>query len=494
MTDAEFLAWLNSPTAISIVLIEVSPLIAGVETTLYLSTHAYVTGASDTPANTAYSSVVNASPRFTERLSLTGQGGLSGGDVEIDNPNGERDTWLNYVWTNRPIKAWVGDPRWPRSDFRLVCDGVAANLDSKASDKLNILLRDNLQRLNTPVSEEKLGGTTPNKDMVRPLLFGECSNVTPLLIDPVNLVYQIHNGPVESIFEVRDNGQPITVTVNAAAGTFSLTGSPVGAITVSAQGDKPSGVYSNTISKLIQRIVTGYGKAGDAFTTADLDTANLAAFDTACPQPVGVYLQNRENVLTTINALASSVGAQAVMSRTGKLRLFQIALPASGTPTLITEAHVYAPNGRSSLAISSRPPVVAAVKLGYCQNWTVQSGLLTSIPAQHKDLFALDWLTATASDSSVKATYRLNSDPVQFNTCLLRNSDAQAEASRQLNLWKVPRTVFKFTGTAPLLLLELGGAVTLRHHRFNLAAGVSGMVVSLTPDWLTRRVEVEVLT
>lgn len=494
MTTADFLAWLDSPTAIRCVLIEAVASIASTDTTLYLSTHAYVTGATDTPANTAYFPVVSASPRFTESLSLSGQGGLSGGDIEIDNPNGELDEWLGYVWSNKAIRAWAGDPRWPRSDFQLIFDGVIADLDSKSNDKLNILLRDKLQRLNTPASEAKVGGTTPNKDMVIPLLFGECSNVTPVLTNPVTLEYQIHNGPVESIFEVRDNGQPVSVTASNATGKFTLSTAPVGAITVSAQGDKATGVYRNTVASLVQRIVTGYGKSTDAFTLADIDTANFSAFETLCPQPVGVYLQNRENVLNVINALASSVGAQAVMSRAGHLRLFQVSLPAAGTPTLINEANIISNNGRSSLQISSRPPVVAAVKLAYCQNWTVQSGLLTGIPAQHKDLFGLEWLTATASDAAVKSTYRLNADPVQVNTCLLTNSDAQAEATRQLNLWKVPRTVFKFTGSAPLMQLELGGAVTLTHRRFNLSAGVPGMVISLTPDWLTGRVEVEVLT
>lgn len=493
MTDAQFLAWLSSPDSIRIVLVEAVANIGGSESTLYLSTHPFATGATDTPANTIYTPAISASPRFSEALSLTGQSGLSGGDIEIYNLAGERDEWLGYIWANRPIKAWVGDPRWPRSDFRLIFNGITADLDSKSNDKLNILLRDKLQRLNTPVSDAKLGGGTPNKDMVLPLLFGECSNVTPLLTNPVTLEYQIHNGPVESIFEVRDNGQPVTVTVDNSAGKFTLSSPPAGAVTVSAQGDKYGATYRNTIASLIQRIVTGFGKATDAFTTADLDTANLTAFDSACPQPVGAYLQNRENMLTTINDLASSVCAQVVMSRAGQLRLYRMALPAAGTPTVITEAQIISAGNRSGLQISSRPQVVAAVKLGFCRNWTVQSGLQTGIPAQHKDLFAAEWLTATASDSAVQTSYKLNADPVQANTYLLRSSDAQAEASRRLDLWKVPRTVYKFAGTPELMMLELGGAVTLKHSRFGLAAGVSGMVVGLTIDWIAGRVDVEVL-
>lgn len=493
MTDAQFIAWLASPTAIRNILVEAVANIAGAETTLCLSRLPYTTGAADTPANTYYAAVVSTGFQFTEKLSISGQGGLSGGDIEISNPSGERDAWLGYVWANRQIQAFVGDPQWARSDYRLIFNGIVSDIDSKAPDKLNLILRDKLQRLNTPVSEVKLGGTTPNKDSVLPLVFGECSNITPLLTNPATLEYQVHNGAVESIFEVRDNGIPVTVTTSNATGKFTLTAQPAGAITASVEGDKPAGAYYTTVSKLIQRVVTGFGKAADAFTAGDLDSTNLAAFDTAHPQPVGAYLGNRENVLATVNMLAASVGAQAVMSRAGQLRLFQISMPPAGTPTLIDESKILSNNGMTTLQISSRPPVVAAIKLGYCQNWTVQPGLLTGIPAQHKDLFAIDWLTATASDSTVKSTYRLNVDPAQFNTALLVNSDAQAEAARQLALWKVPRTVFKFTGTADLLMLGLGDPVTLKHRRFNLSAGVTGMVIGLTPDWNSGHVQVEVL-
>jgi hypothetical protein len=121
--------------------------------------------------------------------------------------------------------------------------------------------------------------------------------------------------------------------------------------------------------------------------------------------------------------------------------------------------------------------------VGFCRNWTVQPGLQTSIPAEHRDLFATEWLTETVSDAAVKQAYRLHGEPVQRDTCLLRRSDAQAEALRELALRKVQRSVFEFDGYAELLRLELGQAVTLRHRRYGLDGGVPGVVVSLAPEW-----------
>lgn len=489
MTDAEYLAWLKDSTQVRVVLVEAIASVSGVETTRYLSTRTYITKTTDTPASMSYTPIVQAGGiSFTEQLSLDGEASISFGDIELLNLNGERDSWLDDVWVNRAITAYIGGPTWARADFRQIFNGITADIASSSRDRLNIKLRDKLQRLNTPVSETLLGGSTPNAGMLLPNVFGECHNVSPLLTDPTILQYQVHNGPVESIFEVRDNGLPVAATVSNSTGKFTLTYAPAGAITVSVQGDKPS-TYYNTISKLVQRLVTGYGKSTTQFSSGDLDTANLAAFDIAHPEPVGVYMSDRENVLNACKQLASSVGAVLSMSRLGLLRLIQIDLPPVGTPTEITPSQMV----QHSLFISQRSNVVAAVKLGYCKNWTEQPALQTTLPAQHKDLYAIDWLNYTATDATTKALYKLNDEPVQQDTALLRLTDTTTEATRRLNLWKEPRTVYQFTGTADLLLLELGGAVNITHPRFGMSSGVLGMVVRLTPDWMTGRVIVGVL-
>src|SRR5690606_1193792 len=90
------------------------------------------------------------------------------------------------------------------------------------------------------------------------------------------------------------------------------------------------------VSLLVQRLATSFGKASEQFTSADLDATNLAAFQSANQQPVGLYVRDRLNVIEACNQLAASLGAEIAMSREGKLRLHQIALPPSGTPRSIT--------------------------------------------------------------------------------------------------------------------------------------------------------------
>ena len=488
MTDAQFQEWLQSPSAIRMVLIEAQANVAGSEVTRYIASRPYVTGPLEVPANTAYLPLAKGGLAFTEQVSLSGEAGLSGGDIELDNADGALDGWLDDVWMNRPIRAWSGDPSWPRSHFQLVFDGIIADVASPGRESVNLVLRDKLQRLNTPISEAKLGGATPNKDAILPVPFGECHNVAPLLTNPATLEYGFL-GAVESTFEVRTNGKPIAVALNDQAGRFNLSTDPFSTtITASVQGDKGGG-YAPRIAPLVQRIATAYGKEADRFTLADLDLVNLAAFDAAHPQPVGLYVADRANQAQAIQQLAASVGAQALMSRTGQLRLVQIALPAAGVPVEIGPEQMR----ERSLRPAQRLPVTAAVKIGFDRNWTPQAALTTSIPPAHADLYATEWLTETVVDEALRARYRLSDDPVQIDTCLKTRADARAEAQRRLALNKVPRTIYEFDGEPEMMMLELGQPVRLRAERFGLQDGVPGVVVLLSRFWLTGRVTVGVL-
>lgn len=489
MTDLQYLDWLQSSSAIRCALVEAVASVGGVETTRYLSSANYSTGAADTPSNTGYLAVIGGGLTINERLSFDGSASLSFGDIEIENISGELDSWLDDVWTNRSVNVYFGDVSWPRSEFRLIFSGTMAGINSRARGVLNLDLRDKLQRLNTPLTENKLGGATNNKDKLKPLCFGECHNIEPLLIDPATLQYQVHDGAIESIIEVRDGGVPVAFTPALASGTFVLTAQPAGVITCSVQGDKFGGVYRQTVSPLVQRLVTGYGKATDRFVAGDLDAANLSAFEAAHIQPVGIYLPERTNVLQACADIASSVGAQLIMSRAGTLRLLKVALPAVGTPTPVTAANM----AEMSLSIRDRPSVVASVKLGFCKNYAVQTTLQTGIPEAHKALFSEAYLTATASNSGVASAYRLSVEPTEVATHLLVAADASAEATRRLSIWSTQRDVLGYTGTPELLLESLGSPQTITHGRFGLAAGVTGQIVGLSQDWLASRVTFEVL-
>lgn len=485
ITDAQFAAWLSDSTAQRVTLFEIGVLVGGVQTTRYLSNKAYGGG----PATTPYQAIVSGGLKMTESISLVAEASLSAGDIELLNIGGVRDSWLDDNWVNQPAAAWIGDVRWPRADFRQIFVGRAADIDgTKTRDRLNVRLRDKFQRLNAQVTDTVMGAGAPSPDDLRPGLLGEAHNLTPKLKDATAREYQFNFDASGGLIEARTDGRPRPVTENLAAGTFTFPDAVgPGAVTCSAQGVKPDGVYSNRIVPLIKYLVKSCGKLTERFTDADLDLASLAAFDASHPQVVGLYLPDRMNVIEACHQLASSVGAQLVPTRGGLARLIQIGFPE----TAATEIHANVQLDQT-IQLVWQSDVVGAVKLGYCKNWTLQPNLPTDLPPAHKELFGQEWLPVTVTDPATLAEYKLDAAPVLESTCLQVTADAQAEAVRRLNIRKVKRKTYRFEGTPANMALELGQAVKLFSNRYQLQAGKVGVVTSLSPDWDNFHVTVEV--
>ena len=485
ISNAEYTAWLVDSTAIKCILVEAAGRVSTVETAFYFSSLPYIAG------TTVYNAVVfDGSISPSSKLSVDGgSSSISIGEVELDNTDGALDDYFNYVWANRDIKILLGDVRLARSDFRTIFNGIIKDIGSSGRGKLNFIMRDKLQRLNTQISDAVLGGTTNNKNEALPLLFGECHNVQPLQTNPATLEYQFNNGACEKQIEVRDNGVPITSNVNLTTGKTVLIASPFGRITGSFQGDKFGGVYNNTVKKIIQRLVTGFGDTASRFTTADLDAAQLSTFDAANTQTIGIYIDSGGTVLSVCNDIAQTLGAQLVMSSDGLLQLIKIDPNVGGTPIDITVDDVIP----GTLRYAEKLEVVGAIKLGYCKNWTVQDPLDTRIPPDHKELFAKEWLSVTAKNSTTITNYRITGEPEQIDTYLQTEADANAEATRRLNIYSVPRFVVAFDSTAKLFEAQIGAPVTITNPKINDGITKAGQIVGLTKRIANSITSVEVL-
>lgn len=491
ITDEQYTKWLSDSMAIRCTLMDVSVNSGGVETTRYLSTVPYTMP----DASISYLAIIgNGGISTSEQLSEN-SAGLSVSDIEIQNSNGEYDSWLTDVWANRRIVARLGDVRWDKSDFRIVYDGILTGITGRSRSVLNLNVGDKLQRLNSPITEATLGGSTANKDSILPLIFGEVHNISPLSTDPTQLEYMVSNGRIERLIEVRDNGVIVPTTNTLTTGKFKLNAQPRGTITCSVQGMQDttnSNAYYNTIANLIKMIVTQYGKASTRFTGSDIDTANFSAFNTAHPQPVGIFINDRTNVLNVCQDLAGSVGAQLVMTSTGLLRLVKFISPTD--PGFVSTFNITEKDIElNSLQISSVSDVSGAVKLGYCKNWTVQEDLESGIPIEHKNMYQLEWYNSLSVDSPTLTKYKLDQEPQQEDTMLLVQSDSVSESSRRLELRKTQRLFFRFTGMPSLIQLQLGQQITVYNRRFNMVSGLPAIVTRRDPNYKTGKVEMEIM-
>jgi len=300
---------------------------------------------------------------------------------------------------------------------------------------------------------------------------------------------------------VRNINRPDRAIINLTTGKFTLKSPPDGTVTMSLQGLKNSvdlsgtgtagllSTYTNNIANIITLIVTQYGQVSNRLTSADLDLVNLRSFVAANTAAVGIALKDRVNVLEVCQKLARSANAQLFFNRKGLLQLLQLGTPTTDAVMSITDGDIL----HHSLHISNKTKVIAATKVGYALNYTPQTALAGSIPSDANYMFNDAWYSQTVIDTNVQATYKLDSTPIQIDTNLISGSDANVLATTLNNYFKVPHTVYAFTGTAKLLYLKLGQQVTLTHNRFGLTAGKTGQVITLSPDWVNGTINVEVI-
>jgi len=343
VTDAQFNAWIEDDRAVRVILIEtkcVEPVSGAVEA-VYFASSSFVTKLEDV-LSVFYAPLMRGGLDFAQAIDLDLQGNQSYGDIELDNSSGDLDWMFDRVWLYKEFKAYVGDATWPRRDFRQIFDGTIEDIDSSVRDTVNVRLRDKLYRLDMPLSDMKVGGTGPNASRLVPITFGECHNITPVLVSQASLIYVYHTRVTERVIEVRDNGIPVAFNFLAGApASFQLQKQPFGRITCSVQGDRTAGGvfgtgYVSSVAALTQRLMKEWGtEKNNRFTAEDIDVSNFNYFDTRNKAPVGLYATERTTVLDACQQIAGSVGGRLTMTALGKAQLVKLKLPPTEDTTPI---------------------------------------------------------------------------------------------------------------------------------------------------------------
>jgi hypothetical protein len=489
-TVTEMVTWLNTPGHIKCILADITEVGNSPVSDFFLSNMAYYGN------NQIYNAAITGGLSFGESLSVGSQASLSFGSLDFVNTGGIHDEYLQYVWSKRPIKIYLGDPSWPKSDFVLIFDGLVQEITAPSENTLSFTLFDKLQRLNDPVSERTLADTSYSQNTlstVLPLLFGEAFNLQPLLVDNgstagLGQVYMVHDGAISGLIEVRDNGVPLAVTSSNSTGTFTLLTKPFGTITCSAQGKAP---YTNTVPGIIKQIVTNYGTAENRFTEAE-----ISFDDFTNTSPVGFYCSEQTNILDACNQLAKSLNANLIcpsivvtdgVVSNSKLRLVEIKQP-TGTPKYYLDDNNMVLN---SLSITQMFPVKPTIKLGYCKNYTVQTSVSGGVNPASK--FDEQWLYVDQINTVKKSLYRDSGTVTEEETLLITTTGADAEATKRLALWQDQRYIVSADYLPHLMFVQLGDVVQISSARFGLAGGKLGLVYSVTRNWTTGLVNIGVL-
>lgn len=486
-TVSQVITWLNTPGHLKCILADITEVGNSEVSNFFLSSLAYYGN------NVSYNACLIGGLSFAESLSITGSPTISFGSLDVANTGGIHDSFLQYVWNKRPIKIYLGDPSWVKDDFVLIFDGLIQEIVAPSEQTLSFSLFDKLQRLNEPISEKTLANTAYSQntlDTVLPLVFGECFNIQPLLVDNgstanTGQVYMMHDGAIAGVIEVRDNGVPIVVSTNTTLGTFALLTQPYGTITCSVQGTV------STVPDIISKIVTTYGTTENKFSVADVsfsDFTNLSA--------VGIYCNDRKNILETCTEIAKSVNANLIcpsivvtngVVSTSKLRLVELKVP-TGTPKYYLNDNNMVIN---TLSISEMFAVKPSIKLAYCKNYTLQASVAEGL--NPLSTFDTEWLYATAINTTKQTLYRDSGTVTEEPTLLITTANADTEATKRLALWEQQRYIITAKYLPELIFVQLGDIVQVTSNRFGLSSGKLGLVYSINRDWITGFVDIGVL-
>ena len=485
----DYLAWLKNPNSNRCLLVVLKGYnkTTGLEETFCFSTKEYATKPTDTPRSWQFEPRLtkDGSPSLTRSIPFFGEkGDYQEGDIKLVNTDGRFDDWVVDAFEGRPIFKYLGDPSWSYADFTAYpfFTGVIERIGIE-TDVITIKIRDKMGILDAPIQQNTL--TTGETNEPIPVSYGKVNNVTPRLINAASHQYQWHDGIVQSLDTVYDNGVSISFTANNATGTFTLTSQPAGTITCTGQGAKPSGTYLNTAAGIIYDILTRMGDPLNRLNANDIDSTSLNALPRYL---IGLYISERENKLNVLERICASMRAAFTFDRNGKFKVVRFVDPNTQTAKYeITDLNIKA----TSLNIEQIKTPQWQTTLGYEKNYTVQNNLQTALTETRRAWLKESFRKAIATDAMVKSTHLNAENPKLMETCLDSLSDANTEATAIQAILGKQCFIATFIAVDKMFLYDPGDVIMLTHPRLRLQNGVKMQILHVTDYETTKETQVK---
>ncbi len=486
----------------------------GAVVSLYVADRDYATAPGDTPANTAFAGVVVGAPTFKRSLHRDRKiGGLSipaRGAIVLGNGSlpgqvaGELDDWLGYRWSGRSFTLWIKEVGAAWSAAVQKAKGRIADLDYDR-DTLSLSIRDRQEDERKPFQTATYsggGGFDGGDDLkgkFKPLGFGKVRNVPAVPVDTDDLWFDLHDGAIEAVDAVRDNGValasdpsnppgaggPNKYYADLANGRIRLRDEPAGLVAADFQGSKTAGVYVSSAAKIVRRILAERGGLVDP---TDFDTAAFDALHTANPAAVGVWVgPDGASIGEILDQLLDTVGGFRTFTEddlvtVGRVEAPDIAVADDADCALeITADDVV--EGTLKRVNPGLPP--SSIVPRYRRHYASQDAdaLAGGVSAADRLTYSQEW-RAGAPVTAASSTEFPSAEPLEVDLLFDDAADAAAEASRLATMLGTARDVFELVVGAEGLGLQLNDQVWLSHDRFGLTEGRAFRVIGLDPDWV----------
>ncbi len=288
---------------------------------------------------------------------------------------------------------------------------------SLSSSREALHLVDKPIQTNTYAGTGGLEGGENLEGKFKPVTLGEVYQVEPVLVDPANLIYQLHDGSMSEVVAVRDNGDALSFNADVAditaaapgigppvqyntslANGYIRLGAQTGVITVDLKGDNNSG-YIDTVGAIIRRLLANVVGLTDP---DDLHVPAFTEMEIRAPETVGFFAgaEREFRLPEVIDLLINSVFGFWGMRPDGRFTLGIIRPP--GTP-----AATYTDNELIEFDFLEAPPPTKKLNFRHRPNWRVLSPteIAGVVSDANRELFGKDYLDSEKSDASVGTTH-----------------------------------------------------------------------------------------
>lgn len=391
-------------------------------------------------------------------------------------------------------------------DLTTIFTGVASGwmLDEF---KLEVSLRDASYWLDLPFQRNLYAGTgiyegdAELANVPKPKTRGIAYNITPVLVDRDNLIYQYNDGPgtITSLYEggatsitfQADTTDLYTGTTSSgqyrtdnSRGLFQLGAEPADNAAITAD---VTGHFPTAGSQLIAANIIRYMLTEDmAIPAGYVDTASFTTAATDYPYQAGWYFGPDDRVSgdEAVGRALAAFGARIVPAVTGALQCFILEATSDADTSVAsyTAANILRCEPRTIAA--EVMPATYRVRCAYQHNNTVQtSGLIGSTTEEHRQFVQTADRFAAWQDTSVLSGYATAKDLPPFGGGLTTEADAQAVANRIGALFGTRR--WSFDLTLPIVEAvdrEFGDTVTVTYPNHVMTTGARGKVVGRSFD------------
>lgn len=469
-----FAEYFAKPDAERILLLEITRN-DGVGTTYYLSDAPYATEPSDTPSSIVFSPIIGAPglPELKRTLSdpFDGVAATSFGTVtlvdalaafnfdtgvlavdgagtllDVDGTGTALDLGSGSGLSEMVLKRGAGvvvkiaGPRrlYAYTDALVLFKGTIARLGGDTDGNVTVEITDSSERIKAAVVPV---GTAA------PLTFGRCRNVTPFVVDPNTLTYAVHDGQINAILDVYDQGEALDrvsgYTVDLTTGQFALTAQPEGQVTVDVEGAVVNEKWLSSTADIIAELIR---RAGVTLTQSYLLDDGI----------IGLFLNQSVTLGDQMTSLCRGAAGYWLINALGEFEAAPFPMPGTRGPTY-DESVILAADSPVTFIDDDR--LHKSIAYSYRKNWS-QLQAREGATADQAAFCNVQFLTGSADVAFPDSEY-LYTDSDQLETFFDGEPSAQNAANHLLKIFNVPRQILSQVPLVYSTLRSLGDAITI---------------------------------